>query len=80
MTTPKAKAGGRLHIECDMCGNALTKPGGLLFSPPFGELQVCEKFHLCKQCYRLLLSTYKDYVHYYTTNPPAPLKREKAKI
>lgn len=38
-------------IHCDSCKEQITKPAGLLFSPPFGS--VVHKYHLCHNCYAL---------------------------
>jgi hypothetical protein len=40
-----------LKIDCDFCGQELKQPGALVFSPPQGELDVCLKQHMCRECY-----------------------------
>jgi len=35
---------------CDKCGKELDDFGGILFSPPKGN--IVEKYHLCKACYK----------------------------
>lgn len=40
-------------MRCDRCPTTFdpeTEPGGLLFGPP--ERGLCEKLHLCPECYR----------------------------
>ena len=43
-----------LSITCDFCLKELDKPGALLFSPPYGEMGVVDKDHMCKRCFLLL--------------------------
>lgn len=38
-----------LIINCDCCGEVLTKPGALLFSPPMEKF--VWKYHFCVSCY-----------------------------
>lgn len=45
-----------LHIDCEGCGNELSAPGALLFSPPKHDSidtyrNSVEKRHLCQRCY-----------------------------
>jgi hypothetical protein len=40
--------------KCDKCGEELTEFGGTLLSPP-DENGLVRKFHLCKDCYRILV-------------------------
>lgn len=44
-----------MTINCSSCGNQLTKPGAILFSPPRknGNSDIVTKFHLCQECYEL---------------------------
>ena len=39
--------------RCDKCKKELRGFGGILLSPPKGDM--VEKFHLCKKCYAELL-------------------------
>jgi hypothetical protein len=45
-----------MTINCSACGNQLTKPGAILFSPPRknGNSDIVTKFHLCHVCYELV--------------------------
>lgn len=43
-----------LHIECDRCHEALTSPGGLLFTSPYNRLTA--KYHLCSPCCNAVLA------------------------
>jgi hypothetical protein len=43
--------GSGLHFVCDGCETPLTKPGALLFSPPYRTRNITEKYHLCLDCY-----------------------------
>ena len=45
----KTEKTGSLEIDCDKCGNRITRPGALLFSPPVDS--GCRKYHLCTECY-----------------------------
>jgi hypothetical protein len=40
-----------LSVACDRCGNLLTEPGALVFSPPQADCQQVEKYHLCVSCW-----------------------------
>lgn len=42
-----------LEIPCDKCGEVLSEPGALLFSPPDASSQ-CTKIHLCVWCWQEL--------------------------
>lgn len=46
-----------IEIKCYVCGDELTKPGGLLFSPA-NEFDECTKTHLCIRCYDLTYKTF----------------------
>jgi len=37
-------------IWCDLCGDELTEPGALIFSPP-NERHRVGKFHICTDCW-----------------------------
>ena len=41
------------RVGCDKCGGELMKQGALLFGPPDAK-GVCEKFHLCIECWKIL--------------------------
>ncbi len=41
-----------LDIHCDRCGDPLTQPGALIFSPP--QRRTVEKYHLCVGCYEVV--------------------------
>jgi hypothetical protein len=43
-----------LSIACDRCGDRLTQPGALAFSPPQAGSWQVEKFHLCVSCWAYL--------------------------
>lgn len=43
---------------CDRCGQELTKFGALLFSPPDSSNEV-RKYHICVDCYKLLISDFE---------------------
>ena len=38
-----------LQIDCDRCGEEVSFPGGLVFSPPVGHS--VEKYHICRACW-----------------------------
>lgn len=38
-----------LEIDCYMCGERITEPGALVFSPPDG--METTKYHICKDCW-----------------------------
>jgi len=38
-----------IKVECDFCYDPLNKPGGLIFSPPSGNMVT--KHHVCNQCF-----------------------------
>ncbi|MBU0547051.1 MAG: hypothetical protein ABH876_02020 [Patescibacteria group bacterium] len=42
--------------KCDKCKKELKEFGGILFSPP--KKKMVEKFHLCRKCYREILSSF----------------------
>lgn len=46
-----------MKITCIKCGETLREPGGLLFSPPTDNK--CDKAHLCKRCWAMLVSWIK---------------------
>lgn len=41
--------------KCDKCGEELVEFGAILFSPPDEESTV-KKFHICKSCYKEIVS------------------------
>ncbi len=50
-----------MTIKCDWCGDLLSGPGGLAFSPPQDRHKpdapmVVAKFHLCVRCWERLLA------------------------
>jgi len=51
-----------MDISCDKCGEGLTTPGGLAFSPPtyreVGDDMLCRKYHLCIDCW----TKFKDWM------------------
>lgn len=57
----KLKKKKQLTIICDKCGKELEELGALLFSPSkkSKERMKCEKFHLCKACYEIIIKTIK---------------------
>lgn len=40
-----------LSVMCDRCGDTLTQPGALAFSPPAVGGHQVEKYHLCVRCW-----------------------------
>lgn len=43
-----------LVIHCSSCEKQITQPGALLFSPPYKNQNITEKYHLCMECYQLV--------------------------
>ena len=41
-----------IEVKCFTCGEGLTEPGALVFSPPHEGGQVF-KFHICTGCYEI---------------------------
>lgn len=39
-----------IEIACNRCGEELTAPGALLFSPA-GMEDLCMKMHICRDCF-----------------------------
>ena len=44
-----------LDLKCDKCGGNLNQPGALLFSPPIENGWTVDKYHLCVDCWSVLL-------------------------
>ena len=41
-----------LDINCDVCGELVTEPGALIFTPPeMGRRNRVEKYHVCVRCF-----------------------------
>lgn len=47
-----------IALVCDLCREELKDFGALLFSPPNTQSEV-KKFHVCKPCYKKLITEYK---------------------
>lgn len=39
-----------IQVDCFFCDRELTEPGGILLGPP-NTLGLCEKAHICVDCY-----------------------------
>ncbi len=48
-----------MEITCSFCNEPLKELGGLLFGPP-DKFNVCEKAHICVDCYGLLDVVHKE--------------------
>ena len=44
-----------LNLKCDKCGQDLAQPGALLFSPPKHDQWIVEKYHLCVDCWSVIV-------------------------
>lgn len=44
-----------IAVTCSRCGEELTAPGGLMFSPPLDGVWNVVKFHLCAECWPVVL-------------------------
>ena len=50
-----------INADCRMCGNDLEKKGAILWGVPIDgyplaiDGEVCEKTHLCTDCYKLVM-------------------------
>lgn len=62
----KKKTVKGLHIKCFKCKKSITKPGGLLFSPPTlilqDEMYDVQKYHICKSCYNRVFDFVRNFV------------------
>jgi DNA-directed RNA polymerase subunit RPC12/RpoP len=45
---------------CSRCGEKLTKFGAILLSPPDKKDKI-KKYHICKDCFKLILLEFKIY-------------------
>ena len=49
-----------IKVVCNRCGNELTKFGAILLSPPDKKSKL-RKYHICKDCFRLILTEFGIY-------------------
>jgi hypothetical protein len=61
-----------LDLKCDKCGQPLQQPGALAFGPPQGDGWLVEKYHLCVDCWSVIVAELKG-------SPPSTPGRSSAK-
>ena len=49
-----------LQLKCDRCGRELREPGALVFSPPTSEAWIVEKYHVCADCWPIVLAILEE--------------------
>ena len=52
---------GGLHFDCEQCGQPLSRPGAILFSPPDSEQGLVRKHHICADCYSKMFESLSHY-------------------